>query len=484
MRQAGETDGGARRSGLLTAGGIVALAGLILLLHGGSLSHGLFMDDYAHFQQLRECGWSLGELTRACRLELVGEIIELWWMPELTLRFFRPVAFGLMKLTYTLSDWDPSVMHAASLGWHLAVCTLLMFLLRRVGLGRGISWCLAALFAVHPAHIATVRWIACQSELMVTAFLLASFLCYARFRALPGDGAGEPRDAGSGAAGWAVASAAFFGLAVGCRENAIVFPFVLLAVELVLRGSRPRGVLVLFGVFGLMIAGYLALRWQMLGGAALPPRPYIVPPSAPDFPRYVFDKACYYLLAEYLAAPCVPIGGLAYLRDHPLMFYGLAAFLVAVMLPVCLRRKRRLAAMLGGAWLGGFLLPVLPAFESPHHLYLPGIGWAITAALLFAGRGEADPTSAGRRGRIARWGGLGLAAVVFAGATHFFGLALDTAQRVEDLVAEEVSAAPSGLHDGDRIYIFNLPIIAHYLKLAVEQRTGLRDLRVSALTWA
>ena len=33
-------------------------------------------------------------------------------------------------------------------------------------------------------------------------------------------------------------------------------------------------------------------------------------------------------------------------------------------------------------WLGGFLLPVLPAFESPHHLYLPGVGWAVAAGLL------------------------------------------------------------------------------------------------------
>src|SRR4030095_14791751 len=91
------------RAAMILAG--LGLIGLIAGLHGRSVTHGLFLDDHAHYKQLRECDWSLRGLTDACRLDLVGAsgYIDLWWLPDVTLRFFRPVAFALMKVTYTLS---------------------------------------------------------------------------------------------------------------------------------------------------------------------------------------------------------------------------------------------------------------------------------------------------------------------------------------------------------------------------------------------
>lgn len=466
--------------------GVIGLAVLIFILHGRAVTYGLFMDDYAHYRQLRECGWSLGELTRACRLELIGGVIELWWMPECTLRFFRPLAFGIMKLTYTLSGWSPAAMHVASLAWHLAACSLLMLLLRRLGTRPALAWGVAALFAIHPGHVATVQWIASQTEVIVTTLLLGALLCWSEFRGWPNDG-GNTATAAGGRWRWGVACAALFLLALGCRENAIMFPFVVLAVEPLVRGPRRRTTLVLFAVFGLTVGVYLALRTHYLGGAALPPRPYVVPPTAPDFVRYVFDKACYYLLGEFLLVPCVPIGGLAYFRERPLAFYGLSLVIAAILAALVLRNRRRVAGVLGPACLLGFMAPVLPAFASPHHLYLPGIGWAILTALLL---GETGPVNVAQkqapraRRRALGWIGVGATGLVFAVATHFFGLALDTAQAVEDRVADEIASAPRPVRDGDTLYIANLPVIAHYTKLAVEERTGARGLRVVALTWS
>ena len=37
----------------------VLLAVFVFALHHESLDYGLFMDDYAHYQQLRECDWSV-----------------------------------------------------------------------------------------------------------------------------------------------------------------------------------------------------------------------------------------------------------------------------------------------------------------------------------------------------------------------------------------------------------------------------------------
>ena len=466
---------------------VLGLALPIAALHGRALAYGLFMDDYAHYQQLRDCGWSLGELTRACHLELTGGIIELWWMPECTLRFFRPVAFGLMKLTYTLSDWSPVAMHVASLVWHLAACTLLMLLIRRLGAPRRLAWVVAGLFAISPAHVATVQWIASQTELIVTTLLLGALLCWAEFRRWPSgpvDADPDPRPRQRW--GWGLACALLFVAALGCRENAIVFPFVVLAVEPLMRQRRSRATIVLFAVFGLAVGTYLALRTHYLGGAALPPRPYVVPPTDPDFFRYILDKICYYLLGEFLLVPCVPIGGLAYFRERPLVFYGLALLVGAILMALFARNRRTAVGVLAPVCLLGFMVPVLPAFESPHHLYLPGVGWALFAALLLqeiGGFTRPRKPVPERRRALAGIIAVG-SALVFAVTTHFCSMAFDTAQAVEDRVVEEIATAPQPVTDGDTLYIANLPVIAHYVRLALEQRIGVRDLRVVALSWS
>ena len=468
-------------------GGAFALALLIAALHGRSLTYGLFMDDYAHYDQLRSCDWSLGGLAWACHLDLIGGVVELWWLPDVTLRFFRPVAFGIMKLTYTLTGWSPLAMHVASLAWHLTACVLLMLLLRQIGgVRRGFAWAAAALFAIHPAHVATVQWIAAQSELIVTTLLLAALLSWGRFRGWHADPAMLSASASRRPWLWAVLSIVLYALAVGARENAILFPIVVGVVELVLSRRGRRDVWVAYGALAIVAVVYLAVRSYYLGGAALPPRPYVVPPTEPDFVRYVFDKACYYLLGEFLLVPCVPIGGLPYLRERPLVFYGLALLVAAVLIVVVWRNRRRPIALLGAAALLCFMAPVLPAFESPHHLYLPGVGWAVLAALTLEGlAGKVDARGAAARLRQATAGVVVcVSGLIFGTATFFFGLALDTAQAVEDQVVEEIATAPVPVQDGDTLYVVNLPMIAHYTKLAVEMRTGTRDLRVMPITWS
>lgn len=463
----------------------VLVAGLIVLLHGPSLRGALFMDDYAHFRQLQECDWSLAGLTAACRLELVGGVAELWWLPQTTLRFFRPVAFGLMKLTYTLSGWNPVAMHAASLMWHFLACLLLMSLLRSLGASRWLAAAVAGLFAIHPAHVATVQWVACQTELMVTTFLLAAAFCAARSGRWPGF---VPQDRPPGARstlGWALAAGVFFLLALGCRENAVMLPVIVLAGGAIAR--RLRATLMVTAALAVPLIVYVVARTVLLGGAAVPERPYVISPSDPDFVRFVVDKGLYYLLGEYLLVPCVPIGGLPFFQARPLIFYGSAGPVVVLLLLISVRWGRGLAAIFGPAWLVAFMLPVLPVFASPHHLYLPGIGWAVTVMLaLRALRGERPPP-AGFIARLrgpATWTAVVAPLAVFAVITFYSGLAVDTGRGVEDRLVGEIAAAPRGLADGDILYTANMPVLGHYARLALEQRTGRRNLRLIPLTWS
>lgn len=461
------------------------LAGLIAGLHGPTLNDGLFMDDYAHFRQLREAGWSLAELSAACRLELVGGIAEVWWLPETTLRFFRPVSFGLLKVTYELSNWNPVVAHAMSLVWHWAVVTLLLALLRGV-LGRlWLAWAVAAIFAVHPGHVATVQWIACQTELMVTFFALGATLCFARFRGWPGFA--QPADAGRvRQALWLGAALLLFALALGCRENAIMLPVVLAAVEPALRFRRKMAALTAYGLLGAVALGYLGLRTVILGGVELPPPPYVTPPTDPGFLRFIADKLLYYLLGEFFVAPIIPIGGLPYLQERPLLFYSAAAAAL-LFVGVTAWRYRTRIELLGPVWLVAFFLPLLPVFAAPHHLYLPGVGWALIAAVVFRRiggfnlRGGAPPTW---RRRAVLWFCLAGTGGGFGTWTYYSSLVLDTGAEVEDCVISEILRAPRPLQNGDTLYIGNLPLLAHYVKLGIEERTGLRDLRVIPLTWS
>lgn len=475
--------GAGRLGGVLPT---LALAAVIYAVHGESLEFQLFMDDYAHFRQLQECDWSFVDLTQACRLELIGSTAQLWWLPDCTLRFFRPVAFGLMKLTYAVSGWSPTVMHAASLVWHLVASGLLLALLRRCGASLWLAWAVAALFAIHPGHVATVQWIACQTELMVTVFLLGATLCFGRFRGWPGFAGADGPPTGPGV-GWAVGSAVLFAAALGCRENAVMFPFIVAACEPVARRTRRRAALWLYAVFGLLIVAYTVVRWQTLGGAALPPRPYVMPANDPGFVRYIFDKTCYYLLGEFLMVPCVPLVGVAYLRVHPLVFYGATAGAGLFLVGVATRFFRRPPGLLGPAWLVGFLLPVLPVFEAPHHLYLPGVGWAVALMLVLRGLGAAAPTAARwvRYGRsAAMWTVVLAIAGLFLRAATWAGMALRAANDVERTLCEELAATPHGLQDGDTLYVANLPLIGHYARLGVEAQTGRRGLRVIPLTWS
>jgi hypothetical protein len=488
---------------------IVTLVAALMLVHGAALRLGLFMDDLAHERQLRAANWTLKALTDACRLELVGGTIEIWWLPETTLRFFRPVAFGLMKLAYTAVGWSAGAMHVVSLGWHTTVCLLALPLLRRCGASWLLAWAAATLLAIHPAHTATVQWIACQSELIVTALLLGATLLFARAREWPGarpSGTGVSAVTGGGvvagarpairgpSAALVAASLVLFALALGCRENAIMWPVVMLAVEwLALRRFR-WSTLRVYAVLAAIIAAYLALRSVMLGGAALPPKPYVMPPGDPEFPRYVFDKALYYLLGQFLMMPCVPIAGLPYLRAQPLAFYGGAAAVSALPLSifiVAVRRRERdgvaVGGVLGVAWLAGFTAPLLPVFESPHHLYLPAVGWAIVWMLLL----RAIVSSVRRRAAWLRWTvatvvGLGTIStgLVFARVTTWLAWTLAAGEGVQNCMVEEIAAAPTPVQSGDTLYIADMPMVAHYLKLALEDRLGVRDLRVVPLMWS
>src|SRR3972149_3325087 len=152
----------------------------VVIGHIWSIDSGLYLDDHAHFQSLQRGDWSLKTAVESSWLGIVGEGFDLWGRQEDGLRFFRPIAFWIMKAEYTVARWEPMGMHGFVLGWHLA-CSLLVGALAMRCFGRR-EWATVAacLHAIHPGHTTTVYWVACQTELITTCLLLIGVLAYAR----------------------------------------------------------------------------------------------------------------------------------------------------------------------------------------------------------------------------------------------------------------------------------------------------------------
>jgi tetratricopeptide (TPR) repeat protein len=170
---------------------------------------------------------------------------------------YRPVFMLWLMLNQTLFGSVIPWWHLTSLLLHLGVT----FLVYRLGLKmfkQGWTAALAALlFALHPIHVESVSYVSASTDLLVTLFLLISFLCYAKFR---------DRET---SAGYLAASIGCATLAMLSKETAAMFPWILVAYE-ALREELPgrrrdwkqlAWTLPFFGV----VAAYAAVRTALFG---------------------------------------------------------------------------------------------------------------------------------------------------------------------------------------------------------------------------
>ncbi len=176
------------------------------------------------------------------------DVIAVHYRPIYTLWFMGNYqAFGMV-----LPWW-----HLTSLLLHL----LVTFLVYKVGvkvLKEPWTAALASLlFAFHPIHVESVSYVSASTDLLVAMFMLLAFLAYTRFRE-------------QGASRWYLAASVLTaGLAMLSKETAAIFPFVLVAYEMLReRQPGPQGwwerlawTLPFFGV----VAAYAAVRTLLFG---------------------------------------------------------------------------------------------------------------------------------------------------------------------------------------------------------------------------
>ena len=127
-----------------------------------ALRNGFIWDDPLVLQQLRA-------------IRSVGDLIVL--PPAIPRYYFRPFIFITYWLDRMPGGEVPYWFHASVIGWH-AVNTLLVFLLARRLFPA--EWLIASggalLFAVFPAHVESVAWMAGRSDVIVCTFVLLTVL--------------------------------------------------------------------------------------------------------------------------------------------------------------------------------------------------------------------------------------------------------------------------------------------------------------------
>lgn len=166
---------------------------------------------------------------------------------------YRPLTSLLFSFEYALGAGNPFVFHLFSLLLH-ALVSLLVWRLSTYLAGAGTGFISAALFAAHPAHAEAVAAIAGQADLLATAGTLLALLCAwnARFA--------DWR--------WSLGTALALGLGLLAKEQAIVLPGLLLALDWYLykSGKLQRLPWREYALCTLVILCYLALRYSVLEG--------------------------------------------------------------------------------------------------------------------------------------------------------------------------------------------------------------------------
>jgi len=278
------------------------------------------------------------------------------WMDDIwgfTLDEIRPFP----ALTYQIGAlWgaaSPVANHVMNVALHAGNGLLVLSIARSAaGLGWLASTFAASLFVLLPTQAESVAWVTGRVDSLPAFVYLSAFLLYARWR--------ERNDAR-----WYWASVAVFFVALFTKQTTIVLGPVLVLYDAII-GRRPVRLswawLRPYVPFAVLTLAYLALRYVLLGEVA---REGQLSPSGLEY----FGT----LVVRHLRR--MVFGNLAYATP---VLLALAAALILVLVWA----RPRTTLFFGVVWWALSILPVMVAgYESPRHIYVASMAWAILLGL-------------------------------------------------------------------------------------------------------
>ena len=344
---------------------VIALALLAFGVYVNSLSNGFVGDDQE--QLLSNHLVSEHRLTDA-----FGSGV--WAFRGVRGNYYRPLQFAVYIALHSFLGYQAFAFHLFMLLLH-AGCTLLVYFLslRVTGNERG-ALAAGALFAIHPIHTEVVDWIASLPDLMMTLFVVAAVLWFAR--------------QGSTAHGWRVIGhAALYLAALLSKETGVILLPLYVGYERLVLGRSWRELRKNSGLYGAMAAAlavYLAARWAALGGLA---------PAQQTFHKLgpgEFVMSAVVVAAEYAGRLVLPIGlnyfHIFHATHSVALCLGCAAAL-GIVGALGLAPGVPAAVRYGILWI---LLAIAPALNitgvgqnvfAERYLYLPSVGFVWIAGL-------------------------------------------------------------------------------------------------------
>ena len=386
-----------------TAIAVLALAASLI-----SVTNGFAFDD-------------LPVIVRDARIHSLGQpwrfFTQPYWGPPSPPGLYRPLTSLSLAAQWAAGGGSAWLFHLVSILLHVAVALAILRLGQQL-LGRTGGWWAAALFAVHPVHAEVIATGVGQAELWAALLTVIAVGCYVRFR----------REGMLGGRR-TILIAVLYLTACGFKENAIVLPGLLLALEAtVLVGVRAaaanRDVRRLMVLLLIVAAGFWIVHVMMSGSAAgdhaalafhgmnAGERLMTMLGIVPEWFRLLLWPL--HLKVEYLPG-----------EIHLARTFGLPQLLGAALLAgttalAVMLRHRLTVFTLGVLWTAVAIFPVsnviIPSgvVLAERTLYLPSVGvvLALGAVIAWAAERAGGWSSSARRAAVVAGGAVLLAGVV------------------------------------------------------------------------
>jgi hypothetical protein len=309
-----------------------------------------------------------GELPRAMDRGTVP-----WWShPELNLSAFRPLSSALLWVDHRLLGLSAYARHVHSLLWWAAIVCAFPLLCREL-LSPRIAVFATILFALDPAHLIPILWIANRTALVSAFFGLFGLIHYVRFRK-------------RGARRSAVLSGVGFALALAGGEYGLCALAYVAAYELFVSTGPPRERLKATLPAALPALVY-ALLYALLGFGARASAAYVSPLSAPrEFIREAAVRLPALLANELLMVPPELVFPALMLDYTLLIVFVLMLVVIGLLIYGTVRRANATQARVFGFFGVGMLLSLLPligTIPGTRLLLIPSVGGSVLLGALF-----------------------------------------------------------------------------------------------------
>jgi protein O-mannosyl-transferase len=364
---------------------IAALAVLVLIAYSTSLGNGFVWDDNEQIvmnPDLRGgAPWS-----RLFSSDVWGHTHPN--QPGHT-NYYRPLQMVAYRVT---SDWfglKAQSLHALSVVFALAAVLAAFVVYLKLTRRIAVAFAAAALFAVHPMHSEAVDWISALPELgCATSILIAFAFFLSAFDRSTDAIAGEQRTWKRWP--WLCLSILAFAVALLWKETAVVFPALiavyLLCIERGTFATKLRSSAKFSAPFWVVLAGYLLLRFRILGFLSTNQRIW----GLNEFQVALND---FHLMALYWWKLVLPVPLNAYYPFSPVRSLLDARAVVAILFlliafaAIFYAFRRAPLAAFAALWVFVALLPVMNIYAlgrnvfAERYLYLPSVGFCLLAAI-------------------------------------------------------------------------------------------------------